>query len=82
MVSERLQQVVAEHGPWTAMAIKLPDWSAPLGAADALAGLIAQLSRNRGEIAQYARQALRFAREHSFERTFARRVEHLRSLSR
>jgi SAM-dependent methyltransferase len=27
MTLERLQQVVAEHGPWTAMAIKLPDGS-------------------------------------------------------
>jgi 2-polyprenyl-3-methyl-5-hydroxy-6-metoxy-1,4-benzoquinol methylase len=45
MVSERLQQVVAEHGPWTAMAIKLSDGSytrAP--AVDHRLGRLAQIA--------------------------------------
>jgi len=54
----------------------------PLRRADELAALIARLDRTRGEIAQYAEQALRFARQHSFELTFERRIQHLRSLSR
>jgi len=57
-------------------------WSVPLRRADELAALIARLDRTRGEIAQYAEQALRFARQHSFELTFERRIQHLRSLSR
>src|SRR6267143_524664 len=57
-------------------------WSVPLRRADELAALIARLDRIRGEIAQYAEQALRFARQHSFELTFERRIQHLRSLSR
>jgi glycosyltransferase involved in cell wall biosynthesis len=57
-------------------------WSVPLGRAEALAELIARLERDRAQLAARAREALQFAREHSFERTFARRIDHLQSLAR
>lgn len=52
-------------------------WLAPMGNARALAGVIARLAGARDEIDAHARRALAFAREHTFDKTFARRVEHM-----
>lgn len=61
-------------------------WSAPLrlsgGDEDALADVIAGLDKDRREIASRAARAVQFAREHTFAATFARRMEHLRSVAR
>lgn len=61
-------------------------WSAPLsysgGDEDALADIIADLDKDRREIAARAVRALQFAREHTFEATFARRMDHLERLAR
>lgn len=47
-----------------------------------LARLIAELAADRRELAELARNAIRFAAEHDFETTFRRRIEHLRSIAR
>jgi colanic acid/amylovoran biosynthesis glycosyltransferase len=52
-------------------------WVTPLGDPEALANRIAQLSRDHKEIERSARASLAFARDHTFEKTFRRRVEHL-----
>jgi colanic acid/amylovoran biosynthesis glycosyltransferase len=54
-------------------------WVEPLGAADAVAARVAQLSQSRDELADHSRRALAFAGKHTFEATFRARVEHLRS---
>lgn len=43
---------------------------------------IAALVEDRGQIAFWARAARAFAREHTFDKSFARRITHLRSLAR
>jgi len=53
-------------------------WLAPMHDAEALADRIAHLDRNRDELVRGARAAAAFAREHAFERTYARRTDHLR----
>jgi glycosyltransferase involved in cell wall biosynthesis len=55
-------------------------WSAPLGKPVELAKLIGSLDRSRDLIVEKSEEALRFAREHSFEKTFDRRIEHLEEL--
>lgn len=55
-------------------------WSAPLDDARALARKIVEVAGREGAITRAAEEALRFAEEHTFEETFARRIEHLRSL--
>jgi glycosyltransferase involved in cell wall biosynthesis len=57
-------------------------WLTPLGDARALAERIATLDKDRGSIATAARKAREFGNEHSFEKTFRRRTEHLIRLSR
>jgi glycosyltransferase involved in cell wall biosynthesis len=54
-------------------------WRVPLGDAGAAAGAIAALDRHRMSIVAKARAARDFAREHTFEATCRRRMEHLRS---
>jgi len=56
-------------------------WSVPLGSVDRLADGIARLDRERGELASIASRALAFARQHSFESTFQRRIDHLNEVS-
>jgi glycosyltransferase involved in cell wall biosynthesis len=52
-------------------------WSTPLGDVSSLADEIARLARDREALARAATSALRFAREHTFESTFKRRIDHL-----
>jgi glycosyltransferase involved in cell wall biosynthesis len=56
-------------------------WGVPIGQVEAMADVIARLDRDRGELAERAEAALAFAREHTFEATFARRVAHLREVA-
>lgn len=48
---------------------------------DALTGLIGELANDRAALTTMSENAVQFAREHTFERTFRRRLEHLRELS-
>ncbi len=57
-------------------------WSVPLRRADKMAEVVARLHNDRKDILRKARNAVAFAAEHSFEKTFARRAEHLREVSR
>lgn len=53
----------------------------PMDDVAALADLIVELDQARSRLAELSRNALTFARDHSFERTFARRIEQMRELS-
>jgi glycosyltransferase involved in cell wall biosynthesis len=64
------------------VAISGSGWLTPLGDTRALAKRIAGLDKDRGSIAAAARKAREFGNEHSFEKTFRRRTEHLIRLSR
>ena len=57
-------------------------WSVGVDDATALARKIVELDRNRQAIIAAADAALDFARQHSFEKTFKRRIEHLKSVAR
>lgn len=57
-------------------------WTVPVGDAEALAGLVARLDRDREGLAAAAARARDFAAGHAFEKTFARRCAHLRQASR
>src|SRR5262249_16164737 len=52
-------------------------WVTPVGEPIKLAERIAALERDRSALSNAAHAALDFARSHSFEKTFPRRVEHL-----
>ncbi len=52
-------------------------WGAPLGDVDQVVNTIEYLHQNRDEIKAKARKALGFAKEHTFDKTFKRRVQHL-----
>lgn len=54
-------------------------WGVPVDRADLMARLIERLDRERHQIARKAARAVRFARNHTFESTFQRRIEHLES---
>ncbi len=54
-------------------------WMVPMDRTDRLAEKIAELSANCAEIVNAARKSLEFARKHSFEQTFRRRIEHLKA---
>jgi glycosyltransferase involved in cell wall biosynthesis len=54
-------------------------WRVPLGDPEAMASAILALDRDRAAIVAKARAARDFAREHTFEATCRRRMEHLRS---
>jgi len=56
-------------------------WSVPVGHPADLAKTIAKLDLRREEIIERSRAALCFALDHTFERTFDRRVEHLERLA-
>ena len=53
-------------------------WLTPMLKPEWLAAEIHRLSRQRDELLTISLKALRFARQHTFEKTFERRVEHLR----
>jgi colanic acid/amylovoran biosynthesis glycosyltransferase len=53
----------------------------PLNDTQSLADCIAGVAADRGRLRDWSYAALRFAREHSFEQTFARRVEHYRAVA-
>jgi len=53
-------------------------WTTPLDDPRALATRIVDLARDRAALRQAGIESLRFARVHTFDRTFARRIEHLR----
>lgn len=57
-------------------------WVTPMNKPEKLAKQIATLHMNRREIMDHATQSLAFARNHSFEDTFTRRVDQLIQLSR
>lgn len=57
-------------------------WLATMNKPQELAAIIARLDSNRSEIADAARKALRFAAEHTFDRTFSARIDHLVRSSR
>jgi hypothetical protein len=57
-------------------------WSSPLGDIERLADRITWLDCNRESIAARSRFARTLAEDHTMERTFARRLEHLRRLAR
>ena len=52
-------------------------WSVPTGDAAALAQVLQRLDRSRSELSSAAERARAFADAHVFEKTFARRTEHL-----
>jgi colanic acid/amylovoran biosynthesis glycosyltransferase len=52
-------------------------WPVPMNRPEQMAQKIIELDRNREEIARAARTSLRFARSHTFEKTFKRRMDHL-----
>jgi glycosyltransferase involved in cell wall biosynthesis len=56
-------------------------WTVPLGDVHRMAEQIALLSRQREMLVDGASAALAFARQHTFERTFRRRVDHLGSIA-
>ena len=55
--------------------------AAPTGNIDALADLVLRLSMHRDTLDRWARQARAFGEEHTFDASFARRVEHLRGIA-
>lgn len=57
-------------------------WSAAVGDVNGLADLILQLDRDRAALARASRAARVFGLEHSFERTFQSRIDHLARLAR
>jgi glycosyltransferase involved in cell wall biosynthesis len=54
-------------------------WLSPLNDPAALAGIVAEIQRTPETLRAMSRGALRFAEGHTFENTFLRRIEHLRS---
>ncbi|MBW1868270.1 MAG: glycosyltransferase, partial [Deltaproteobacteria bacterium] len=54
-------------------------WLTPMNRPDQMAQKIIELDRNRETIARASRASLHFARTHTFEKTFKRRVEHLQT---
>lgn len=57
-------------------------WLSPVNEPAKLAAIIARLDKNRAELQTAATQAREFAAAHTFEKTFAARVDHLVNLSR
>jgi glycosyltransferase involved in cell wall biosynthesis len=57
-------------------------WLSPMNQPAKLATVIARLDRNRSELQSAARKAREFAAAHTFEKTFAARINHLVNASR
>lgn len=65
---------------WEGMApISKAGWITPMKRTDLLAERIAELSRNRGAIAEAAKAARTFAAKHIFEHTMDQRIDHMLS---
>jgi colanic acid/amylovoran biosynthesis glycosyltransferase len=63
---------------WSALAsVSQAGWATPIGDPETLANEIARLNRSDYEIEAASIRALDFATEHTFDKTFRRRVEHL-----
>jgi colanic acid/amylovoran biosynthesis glycosyltransferase len=56
-------------------------WMIPVGAVDRMVHTIIELDANRAALADKSRKARDFAKDHSFEIEFGKRVEHLRYLA-
>jgi len=56
-------------------------WPTPMNRPDRMAHKIVELDRDREAIARASRASLHFARSHTFEKTFKRRVEHLQAVA-
>lgn len=54
-------------------------WTTPMHDVRSLAAKIVEIAANKMELAQRSRAARRFALQHTMEKTFAARVEHLRA---
>ena len=66
---------------WAGILDRVPaGWRAPLGDVDALATRVEEAHQQRTILAERTRAALRFAREHTYEKSFDRRVAHLAQL--
>ncbi len=66
---------------WQALSDKSgAGWVAPLGKPDALADAVGEAARDRPRLATCCEVARRFAGDHSFEREFQRRIDHLKAL--
>jgi colanic acid/amylovoran biosynthesis glycosyltransferase len=57
-------------------------WTVPLGDVSRMTDQVATLSRDRGPIAKKSGTALAFALEHTFEKTFTRRIHFFRDVLR
>jgi glycosyltransferase involved in cell wall biosynthesis len=55
-------------------------WVTPIGQPLKLAERIATLEKDRPALESAAHEALAFARDHTFERTFQRRIDHLHAV--
>jgi colanic acid/amylovoran biosynthesis glycosyltransferase len=53
----------------------------PMNDIQALADCIARAANDKSRLRDWSQAGLRFAREHSFESTFARRIEHYRAIA-
>jgi colanic acid/amylovoran biosynthesis glycosyltransferase len=56
-------------------------WPTPMNRPDRMAHKIVELDQDRETIAEASRASLNFARSHTFEKTFKRRVEHLQAVA-
>ncbi len=57
-------------------------WAVPLRKPELMAEKLAELHVKRDDVLDKSRNAMKFAAEHAFEKTFARRTQQLRRLSR
>jgi colanic acid/amylovoran biosynthesis glycosyltransferase len=57
-------------------------WTVPMNRPAALAEKIASLAKRPRDIEEHSLRSLAFAQQHTFEKTFAARVEHLQRISR
>ena len=55
-------------------------WLVEMNRPDLLAKKVAELSRNRDEIKAMSFNSLKFAREHTFDKTFKARISHMQSI--
>ena len=56
-------------------------WGVPLNDVRQMADQIAAIDKDRQQLAAMSRSALAFARQHTFEKTFANRIEHMRQVA-
>jgi colanic acid/amylovoran biosynthesis glycosyltransferase len=56
-------------------------WASPIGDPLSLAQLIGWIANNPAALRQQSMQSLAFARDHTFEKTFKRRISHLKQIT-